>query len=138
MKQEPLQFITKIREFFPNFILKIRYKFLKSGLRICSCAEKPLCQAHRMLETAVKLYSAMVAVLVSWIISRLQLVLPLVETKHQKFAKLPATEIGDTAVNSLLHKIAELRASDPNIPSSSIWLLACYLKLLLRLIMSKG
>lgn len=64
----------------------------------------------------------MVAVLVSWIISRLQLFLPLAESKHQNFAKLPATEIGDTAVNSLLHKIAELWTSDPNIPPSCVLL----------------
>lgn len=79
----------------------------------------PLCQASlEMLETAVKLYSTMVAALVSWIISGLQLFLPLAENKHQNYAKRPATEMGDTAVNSLLHKVAELWASDPNIPSS--------------------
>lgn len=61
-----------------------------------------------MVETAVKLHSTMVAVLFSWIISRLQRFLPLAETKHQSFAKLPTTEIGDTAVKSLLHKVAEL------------------------------
>lgn len=61
-----------------------------------------------MLETALKLHSTMVSVLVSWIISRLQRFLPLAETKHQSFAKLPATEIGDAAVNSLLHRAAEL------------------------------
>lgn len=52
----------------------------------------------RMLETAAKLDSPIVTVLVSWIISRLQLVLPLAESKHQNFAKLTSTEIGDTAV----------------------------------------
>lgn len=41
----------------------------------------------------------MVTVLVSSIISRLLWFLPLAEGKHQRFAKLPATEIGDTAVN---------------------------------------
>lgn len=48
------------------------------------------------------------AALVSWIISGLQLFLPLAENKHQNCAKLPGTEMGDTAVNSLLHKVAEL------------------------------
>lgn len=66
----------------------------------------PLCQAcWRQLLSCTLLWCQ------SWFLGLLvgyKGFLPLAETKHQSFAKLPATEIGDAAVNSLLHRAAEL------------------------------